>query len=80
MTTAKVAITLERGLLSEVDALVKRQFYPSRSRVIQEAVADKLRKLRGGRLARECAELDSGIEERMAEEGMVWEVEEWPEY
>jgi len=80
MPTAKVAITLERDLLSEVDALVERRVYPSRSRAIQEAVADKLRRIRGDRLARECALLDPAVEQEIAEEGMSWEVEEWPEY
>lgn len=80
MTTAKVAITLEKGLLSDLDALVERRVYPSRSRAIQEAVADKLRKIKGDRLARECARLDPAVEREVAEEGMSWEVEQWPEY
>ena len=80
MTTAKVAITLERNQLTELDALVKRQIYPSRSRAIQEAVADKLRRIKGDRLAHECARLDPGIEREMAEEGIAWEADEWPEY
>ena len=80
MTAAKVAITLERDLLTEVDALVDRHVYPSRSRAIQEAVADKLRRIKGDRLARECARLDPGSEQEVAEEGMAWEADEWPEY
>ncbi|MBW1818556.1 MAG: ribbon-helix-helix protein, CopG family [Deltaproteobacteria bacterium] len=80
MTTAKVAITLERNLLKEVDALVKSRVYPSRSRAIQEAVADKLRRIKGDRLARECARLDRDTEQELAEEGMDWELEECPEY
>lgn len=80
MTTAKVAITLDRHLLSEVDALVKEHAYPSRSNAIQEAVVEKLRRINGERLARECAKLDSAREQETAEEGMDWELEEWPEY
>lgn len=80
MPTAKIAITLERDLLDEVDALVAQHAYPSRSRAIQEAVAEKMRRRKCERLARECAKLSPAVERQVAEEGMSWEVEEWPEY
>lgn len=80
MATAKIAITLDRDTLSEVDALVREHTYPSRSRAIQEAVAEKLRRIKRERLARECAKLDTADEQQIAEEGMEWEIEEWPEY
>jgi metal-responsive CopG/Arc/MetJ family transcriptional regulator len=41
MSTSKIAITLNSQVLSEVDALVKRRIFPSRSRAIQEAVKEK---------------------------------------
>lgn len=80
MSTAKIAITIEESLLAQVDKLVSAQRYPSRSRAIQEAVADKLQRLDRGRLARECARLDIQFEQAMAEEGIGAEVEAWPEY
>ncbi len=42
MSQAKVAITIEEGVLARVDALVKRNVFSNRSRAIQEAVQEKL--------------------------------------
>ena len=80
MSTAKVAITMEQSLIGQLDRLVSAHIYPSRSRAIQEAVADKLQRLDRSRLARECAKLDPHFEQCMAEEGLGSEVEAWPEY
>lgn len=80
MTTAKVAITLDKTILSQIDQLVKDRVFPNRSRAIQLAVAEKLRRLEQSRLARECAKLDSKFEKAMAEEGISGELEQWPEY
>ncbi len=80
MSTAKVAITIEESLLKQVDGLVSTRVYPSRSRAIQDAVAEKLQRMDRGRLARECAKLDPAFEQAMAEEGIRSEVDEWPEY
>jgi len=80
MSTAKIAITMEESLVSQVDRLVSSHVYPSRSRAIQEAVADKLNRLDRRRLARECAKLDPEFEQALAEEGIGSEGAEWPEY
>jgi metal-responsive CopG/Arc/MetJ family transcriptional regulator len=80
MATAKVAITLKEDTLKRVDQLVKRQTFPSRSRVIQTAVEEKLERLNRNRLARACAQLDPIAEKRLAEEGVLKELTEWPEY
>lgn len=80
MPTAKIAITIERDLLGEVDRLVRRHIYPSRSRAIQEAVGEKIQRLSVNRLARECAKLDFKTERALAEEGMFGEDSSWPEY
>ena len=58
MSVAKIAITMEEALVEQVDRLVRERAYPNRSRAIQDAVADKLRRMDRGRLARECAKLD----------------------
>jgi metal-responsive CopG/Arc/MetJ family transcriptional regulator len=78
MATAKVAITLEENLLDELDTLVKKQVFPNRSKAIQEALEDKLSRIRRTRLAAECAKLDPEIERAMAEGGMDSKV--WPNY
>lgn len=80
MSAAKIAITLEEGLLRQVDQLVSSRVYANRSRAIQEAVAEKLRRMDRGRLARECAKLDPAFEQSMADEGLVSDLEQWPEY
>lgn len=80
MSAAKIAITMEEGLVEQVDRLVRERVYPNRSQAIQDAVADKLRRIDRGRLARECAKLDPKFEQALAEEGMDSEIAEWPEY
>ena len=80
MARAKVAITLDQETLSRVDRLVKQARFPSRSRAIQEAVAEKLERLERRRLARECSRLDASFEKALAEEGLSAEIAEWPEY
>ena len=80
MSRTKIAITLDESLLAHVDALVKKQVYPNRSRAIQEAVMEKIDRLEHNRLALECAKLDPNFEKAMAEEGLSEEAHEWPEY
>jgi len=80
MTVSKVAITLDEGTLHLVDKLVQKHVYPNRSRVIQEAVAEKLARIDKSRLARECAKLEPKEERALAEEGMSEEVAQWPAY
>lgn len=70
MTVAKIAITLDRDMLTTIDRLVRQQQFPSRSRIIQQAVEEKIAKLESNRLARECAKLDPDFEKSLAEEGM----------
>ena len=80
MSVAKIAITMEEALVEQVDRLVRERAYPNRSRAIQDAVADKLRRMDRGRLARECAKLDPKLEQALAEEGIGPEAASWPEY
>jgi metal-responsive CopG/Arc/MetJ family transcriptional regulator len=80
MACSKIAISIDRETLAEIDRLVERRVFPTRSRAIQEAVSEKLRRLAHGRLARECAKLDPAFERSLAEEGMSEELGRWPEY
>ena len=80
MPAAKVAITLEEQLLKRIDRLVAQRKFPNRSQAIQEAVRDKLDRLERGRLARECAKLNRSIEQRIADEGLPEDLDEWPEF
>lgn len=66
--------------LQQVDKLVQKSVYPNRSRVIQEAVAEKLARINRSRLARECGKLEPTEERALAEEGMSEEMSQWPTY
>ena len=80
MRTSKVAISIEKATLEQLDRLVHDKVFPSRSRAIQEAIEEKLSRLTRTRLAEECAKLDPGAEQAMAEEGLSEELRQWPEY
>jgi metal-responsive CopG/Arc/MetJ family transcriptional regulator len=80
LSTTKVAITLDQKTLAELDRLVKRRIFPSRSRAIQEAIDEKLRRLKRTRLAEECSKLDPEFEKALADEGFASELTQWPEY
>ncbi len=77
MGKTKIAITMDSGTVRMVDELVADKVYPSRSRVIQEAVADALARLSRSRLAEQCALLDREEEQTMAEEFSSGELELW---
>ncbi len=80
MSTAKIAISLSKEMLKALDELVDNEVFPSRSGAIQKAIHHLLDRQHGTRLARECAKLDKTEEMRVAEEGMSYELESWPEY
>ena len=80
MGRAKIAITIDEETLVAIDRLVSERRFPNRSQAIQEALDEKLSRLTQSRLAQECAKLDPGLEQALAEEGMGWELTEWPEY
>jgi len=80
MGSNKIAITIDSGVLEEVDALVERHMFPSRSRAIQDAVKEKLERLNRSLLAQECAKLNPKYEIALAEEGLREDLSEWPEY
>jgi metal-responsive CopG/Arc/MetJ family transcriptional regulator len=80
MPVEKIAITLERELLEEIDRGVKSGLYRNRSRAIEEAVREKLDRQRRRRLSVEAKKLDPDEERAMAEEGMTGEETAWPAY
>ena len=80
MTTAKIAISLERDLLHRLDKLVEAGRFPSRSRAIQLAVEAQIDRVERRRLAQESLKLDSTAEQTLAEEGASYDLEGWPEY
>ena len=80
MGKEKIAITLDEAFIGELDRLVREHVFQSRSQVIQEAVGEKLMRMKRSRLAIECAKLEPAFEKAMAEEGMIEDVSQWPEY
>jgi Arc/MetJ-type ribon-helix-helix transcriptional regulator len=79
MPAAKIAITIDPEDLQALDALVRRGVAASRSELIQEAVRERLARLKRTRLAAECAKLDPHQEQTAAESWTSAEAA-WPEY
>jgi Arc/MetJ-type ribon-helix-helix transcriptional regulator len=80
MGSAKIAISLDRKALLRLDRLVESGAASSRSKLIQEAIEDKLRRLDRERLAAESAKLDPESEQALAEEGLAEDFAAWPPY
>ena len=80
MSKEKIAITLDKQYIGELDRLVREQVFHNRSQAIQEAVSEKLARLKHSRLSRECAKLEPEFEKAMAEEGLSEDASQWPEY
>ena len=80
MGKEKIAITLDKQSISELDRLVEENVFRSRSQAIQEAVGEKLQRLKKTRLVAESAKLNPTFERELAEEGLAEDMKEWPEY
>lgn len=80
MSIHRVVITIDEDLLKRLDRLVDERQFPDRSKAIQQAVKEKLNRMDRSRLARESAKLDQQFEQRLADEGLVEDFAEWPEY
>ncbi len=80
MPKAKIAVTIDEHVLERLDSLVGKKIFANRSQAIEAAVEEKLDRLGRVRLAEECAKLDPVTEMDLAEEGLVTEASEWPEY
>ena len=77
MPTRKVAVSIDSSLLDEVDRLVFQNEFPNRSKAIQQALKEKLDRIKHVRLARESEKLIIGEEQAIAEEGIG---DPWSEY
>ena len=80
MPVAKIAVSIDEKVVHRLDGLVRKGFFPSRSKAIQQALENQLSRLDRSRLAIEYSRLSALQEGRLAEEGMNLEVEQWPEY
>ncbi len=79
MSTTKVAITLQKETLQEIDRWVRQGRFPSRSRAIQTALAEMAARRKRSRLIEELAKLDPREERALAGESFSGETP-WPEY
>ena len=80
MNKTKIAITLDQNIIHDLDRLVKNNVFKNRSRAIQEALQEKLERIKRSRLVRECANLDPEFEKAIAEQFLSEELSKWPEY
>ena len=80
MPKEKVAVTIEKNILTKLDRMVAEGKYPSRSSAVEDAVKEQIEKVEKTRLAREAAKLDPAYEQAFADEGLAGDLSEWPEY
>ena len=80
MPKTKVAVTVDAHLLERVDHLVATRRFANRSQAVESALADVVARVAKTRLARECAKLDPGEEQALADEGLAGSHGTWPEY
>jgi len=80
MGKEKIAITLDERFIGELDKLVDKHVFQSRSQAIQEAVSEKLMRMKRTRLAEDSAKLEPAFEKAMSDEGLTEDMKQWPEY
>lgn len=80
MSKAKIAITMKKNLLEEIDRLVEEGVFANRSQTIEAAVEAKLAPLLKTRLLQECRKLEPVEEKELAEEGLPRDETEWSKY
>ena len=80
MGKTKIAITLDEQYIDQLDTFVSKHIFQNRSQAIQQAVKEKLARMKRSRLATECLKLDPTFEKAMADEGLTEDLSRWPEY
>jgi metal-responsive CopG/Arc/MetJ family transcriptional regulator len=80
MGKAKIAITIDEKIVGRIDRLVKQKAFSNRSQAIETAIHEKLARFDKSRLARESAKLDPKLEQAMAEEGILEDQLQWPQF
>ena len=80
MGKTKIAITLDEQYIDQLDTFVSKHIFQNRSQAIQQAVKEKLARMKRTRLATECSKLDPTFEKAMADEGLSEDLNQWPEY
>jgi Arc/MetJ-type ribon-helix-helix transcriptional regulator len=66
----KIAVTLDRRTVAELDRWVREGKYPNRSRALQSAMNLLIEREKRTRLASELAKIDPKEEKQLAEQGL----------
>ena len=80
MPKDKVAITVEKDILRELDLMVKEKNIPSRSKAIEEAISQLIENWRKNRLYEQLRNLDVEAEKAEAEASVDAVNEAWQKY
>lgn len=80
VSKAKVAITIERRVLEELDEVVRQRRFSNRSLAIEAAVVEKLARLKRTRLITALDDIDPAEERAFAEEDLNSGLATWPRY
>jgi metal-responsive CopG/Arc/MetJ family transcriptional regulator len=68
MSRVRIAVSVESGVVAEIDKLIATGVFSSRSEVFDIAVRGRLRQLRQSRLRREVRKFDPAEEQALANE------------
>jgi metal-responsive CopG/Arc/MetJ family transcriptional regulator len=68
MSRVRIAVSVESGVVAEIDKLITTAVFSSRSEVFEIAVRGRLRQMRQSRLRREVRKLDPAEEQALANE------------
>lgn len=79
MPAKKIAVTVDKDIIKQIDRLVREGKYRSRSKAVQDALRD-IKNWRRKRLLEEVSKLDPKKERGLAEESLHAENEEWEKY
>jgi len=80
MSKEKIAISIDKECIGELDRLITDRIFANRSQAIQQAISEKLANLKRDRFLEECRKLRPEEEQAMAEEGLAEDFKSWPEY
>lgn len=80
MSVAKVTVSIESGVLKQLDRLVSQRVFSNRSQAVDAAIREKVARLNKSSLVRACEMLDPVEEQAFAEIGASEDLREWPEY
>jgi len=70
MASIKIGVSIDANLLAQLDDLVAKRVFASRSQAVQVALREMIVHRKRHRLAEECSKLDPAFEQAMAEEGL----------